>query len=322
MMKSSAPCARQRPRPVLCAFAFPLLLAFAPAVHAQGDTPASAPAAAPAAAVPIAPVPPATAPTRAGAIDGELLAKASALAYRRELARAKKAQALDLDALQVAYARRIAAPLVAHAAQFDRAAAGWQWSIHVETRDDVLAWCLPGGQVMLSSALFAHGRFAAAEIAAVLAHTLAHGLAGHDAAEAAARFAVHPDATSPDPNRRLLTLADLLAGLLLRDPYPPDQERDADMLALDLLARSGFDPKALLFVWKRLGYLDAARAPAFVALHPRFPERIAALEARLPAATAVYERVLAERAAQPSRPASARPPAAARAAPRPAAPAR
>lgn len=238
----------------------------------------------------------------APAIDAELLAKASAIVYERELARARDARALNLDKTQVSYARRIASPLIARAGELDASAQARQWGVNVETRDDIVAWCLPGGEIIVSSALFDRGKYQAAEIAAVLAHAMAHELLGHDAAEAAVRFAAHRDAASPDPNRRLLVVAEILGGLARRDAYTIDQERAADTLALRLLARSAYDPKALATVLTRLGGLRDARAPAFPALHPGWPERVAEVEAQLPAAVAAYEKELADRAAAKTAP--------------------
>lgn len=242
---------------------------------------------------PTAPAPAATVP----AIDAELLAKGSAIVYERELARVREARTLNLDKTQVSYARRIAAPLITRAGVLFPEAQPWQWGVNVETRDDVVAWSLPGGEMMVSSALFERGKYQAAEIAAILAHAMAHQLLGHDAAEAAARFAAHPGAASPDPNRRLLTVAEILTGLARRDAYTVEQERAADSVALRLLARAAYDPKALATVMARLGAARDARAPAFAALHPGWPERIAEIEAQLPAAVAVYEKELAERTA-------------------------
>lgn len=259
---------------------------------------------------------PAAPAASAPAIDAELLAKASAIVYQRELARARDARALNLDRTQVSYARRIASPLITRAGELEATPQARQWGINVETRDDIVAWCLPGGEIIVSSALFDRGRFQAAEIAAILAHAMAHELLGHDAAEAAVRFATHRDAASPDPNRRLLAVAEILGGLARRDAYTVDQERAADTVALRLLARSAYDPKALATVLTRLGATHDARAPAFPALHPGWPERVAEIEAQLPGAIAAYEKELADRTAAKTAPrrgnAISRQPAAAR----------
>jgi Zn-dependent protease with chaperone function len=233
----------------------------------------------------------------APAIEPAILQKASNLAFQREISRLQKARRIDAESSFQAYARRLAAPMVAQATKPPYAAYDWSWQIAVETRDDLAFWCLPGGNLVISSAFFERGRFLAAEIAALIAHGYGHALAGHDAAEAAARLAAHPDYASPDPNRRLLVLADILTGIVKRDPYPTAHEREADTIALDLLARSGHDPRGLLMLWKKLPLVGTTPPTGFAAVHPSWPERFAEIEAQLPAATALYEKT---KAAQPS----------------------
>jgi predicted Zn-dependent protease len=233
-------------------------------------------------------------------VDPVLLQKASDLAYSREVARARKAGTMGADPSQLSYLRRIAAPIIAYADQINRDAKAWHWSINIETRDELVAWSLPGGHLMVSTPLLDRGRFSAAEIAALMAHAFGHALLGHDAAEAAVRLAAHPDAGNADPNRRLLALAEILTNLATRDVYQPDHERAADAVALELLARGGYDPNALASLWRKLAGGGPARIPAFVALHQDWPERSAEIEARLPAALALYPKALREREARPA----------------------
>jgi len=244
---------------------------------------------------------PAPAPA-APAIEAAVLQKASNLAYQREIARLQKARTLEVESTHLAYARRLAAPMMVQATKAPYAAYDWAWQISVEMRDDFTFWCLPGGNLVLSSAFFERGRFQAAEIAALIAHGYAHQLAGHDAAEAAARLAAHPDHASPDPNRRLLVLADILTGVVQRDPYTTGLEREADTIALDLMARAGHDPRGLQMLWKKLTLLGTTPASGFAAIHPGWPQRIAEIEAQLPAAAAVYEKAKAEQAKPAPRP--------------------
>ena len=58
---------------------------------------------------------------------------------------------LDRNHEQLRSAHRVAAYLIAYAATLAPEAAGWTWTIHVETRDEPVAWCLPGGKIMLST---------------------------------------------------------------------------------------------------------------------------------------------------------------------------
>ncbi|MBK7745094.1 MAG: M48 family metalloprotease [Betaproteobacteria bacterium] len=225
-------------------------------------------------------------------------------AYQRETARLQKERKLDVETANPTYARWLAAPMVAVAAQPPYAVSDWAWQIAVEKSADLRFWYLPGGNVFVSSAFFERGRFSASEIAALLAHGYAHEVAGHDAEEAALRLAAHADGKSPDPNRRLLVLAEILTTMGQRDPYQRVHERQADTIALDLLARAGHDPQGLVTLWKKLAVAALSANTGVVAVHPSWPERIAEIEAQLPAAMANYEKARAERArAEQARPA-------------------
>jgi predicted Zn-dependent protease len=242
-------------------------------------------------------------PSGAPPIEAALLRSAAEFAFQRERARLREQRRIDPGTTNAAYARWLAAPLVLAASGAPYHIGDWSWRIAVERSDDLVFWCLPGGNLVISSAFFAGGRFSGGEIAALLAHGYAHHLAGHDASEAALRLAGHPDGKSPDRNRRLLLLADILTVLAKRDPYRRDLEREADSIALVLLAQAGYDPRALLTLWRKLAFADRSSTSGVAAVHPVGPERIAALEAQLPAATALYERTRAaqERAAPGTR---------------------
>ncbi|MBK8690215.1 MAG: M48 family metalloprotease [Betaproteobacteria bacterium] len=241
---------------------------------------------------------------RPGAIDRAQLLDAGKFAYQREAARLQKERKFDTETSNPTYARWLAAPMVAVAAQPPYAVSDWAWQIAVEKSADLRFWYLPGGNVFVSSAFFERGRFSASEIAALLAHGYAHEVAGHDAEEAALRLAAHPDGKSPDPNRRLLVLAEILTTMGQRDPYQRVHERAADTIALDLLARAGHDPQGLVTLWKKLAVAALSANAGVVAVHPGWPERIAEIEGQLPAAMANYEKARAERArAEQARPA-------------------
>jgi len=256
------------------------------------------------AAAPGTPAAPAVAPAPAKpAIDPDLLRRASDFAYRQETARLRSEGRIDAGTSYAAYAHRLAVPLLATAGKAPYDLREGSWTITIEKSPELTLWSLPGGNIVMSAAFFQDGKFSAGELAALIAHLYAHEVAGHDRAEAAARFAANPDGASPDPNRQLLVLADILLGIAKRDPFEKGHERQADAIALDLLARSGYDPRSLVTMMKKLAVSPPAPLPGgFAAMHPAWPERVAEVEAGLDAAIAAYDRRKAELAAKPSTP--------------------
>ena len=186
-----------------------------------------------------------------------------------------------------------------------RETADWSWAVSVETRDEPVAYCLPGGKILVSTGLIDRTGLTPAELGAVLAHAIAHAMAGDDAEEAVARLVREGRAVSADPNRTLLNLAEILTKVITDVPHGVDDERATDTRALELMARLGQDPRPAVDAWRKIARAGGATPPGFLSLHPTWSERIGELEAQMPAMVALYETALRE---QPPPAPSAPPP--------------
>ena len=231
------------------------------------------------------------------AVDPALMARAADLFYARELARARAAQTLNTDRGALGRAGRVGTRLVTRASTVAPAAAGWTWALSVETRAEPMAWGLPNGAIMISTGLIQQLTLTDAELAAILAHIIAHQLAGHDAREAATAYRRQREGTDPDANRAAVELAEILGQLIVSPHYDAAAEKAADTLALELLARSAVNPGAAVSAWRKVAQSGSANAPGLLALHPAPPERIADLEAEVPAWLPLYEKAAADAAA-------------------------
>jgi predicted Zn-dependent protease len=138
------------------------------------------------------------------------------------------------------------------------------------------------------------------ELGVLIGHAIAHALAGHDAKEAIARLEKMRD--SPDPNRRILQLADILSTLVFATPQDKATERATDSLALEYVARAGINPAASADAWRKVARAGGATPPAFLALHPVWSGRIEEIEAQTPAILPLYEQAKAEQASRPRAP--------------------
>ena len=233
------------------------------------------------------------------AVDPAIMNQAGEIAYARELGRARASRTLDTNKEQLASARRMSTLLIAYASTMAPEAASWVWALHVETREEPVAYCFPGGKILLSTGLVDRTKLNPDELAVVLAHVIAHALAGDDAARAAAGLATMRE--TPDPNRRILQLADLLGKIVPSQPFDKDTEREADSVTLEFMARSGVNPEPAVEAWRKIARQGGATAPGFLALHPTWPGRIEAIEAQIPAILPLYEQARAEQAARPRR---------------------
>jgi predicted Zn-dependent protease len=229
--------------------------------------------------------------------DPAVLARAAQLAYSRDLARAREGKALNADPATLARARHAAEPLIENASDILPAAESWTWILSVETRPEAIAYCLPAGKVLVSSALFDRVKLTDDEFAAIVAHVVAHALIGKDADAAVAAYRRTRATATPDPdvNRAALQLADALGKVMLSTRYDGAAERAADAMALDLMARAGIDPSAAAGAWRKVAAAGGTAPQDLAVLHPVGTERIAAIEAQLPVVMPVYRHTLATR---------------------------
>src|SRR5262245_56095719 len=205
----------------------------------------------------------ADAAANAAEVTPQMMKLAAELFFAREQERARAKRTLDMDRSKLAMARRSSRLLIEGAPLILPASAGWTWAVDVETREEPMAYCLPGGKIMLSTALVDRTRLGADEVAVVIAHAIAHALAGTDAAGAVARLADMRE--SPDPNRRILQLSEILGKLVLATPHDQATERTIDTLTLEFMAKSGVNPEPAVEAWRKLTRAGGAMPPGFLA---------------------------------------------------------
>ena len=77
-------------------------------------------------------------------------------------------------------------------------------------------------------------------------------------------------------------------------PFSRAQEKESDLIGLDLMARAGFDPRESVTLWENMSRLSRGQAPPeLMSTHPAPATRIAALEHRIPLALPEFEKARA-----------------------------
>jgi predicted Zn-dependent protease len=71
-------------------------------------------------------------------------------------------------------------------------------------------------------------------------------------------------------------------------PYGRAQEREADLVGLELMARAGFDPRGSVALWRNLSRRAGGEPPEFLSTHPSHGDRIDGLQAHMDDALARY----------------------------------
>ena len=105
--------------------------------------------------------------------------KGAQVAYQQELDKARKQGALNADQATYKRVQAISRRLIPQTTVFRPDAAQWKWEVNVQTTDDVNAYCMPGGKIMVYTGLIDQLKATDAELAAVIGHEIAHALREH-----------------------------------------------------------------------------------------------------------------------------------------------
>ena len=200
---------------------------------------------------------------------------------------------LNQDSAMLNRVRRIAGRLEAQTSTFRPDAPAWKWEVNVITSDERNAFCLPGGKIMVYSALINQLHLSDDEIAVVLGHEIAHALREHAREQISQAMA----AQTAIGVAALFGFSEGSAGVakvgyqaLVATKFSRTDESEADRIGLELTARAGYDPRAGASLWRKLANASpGGRPPEFLSTHPAEANRAQQNEALLPTVMPLYE---------------------------------
>ena len=202
------------------------------------------------------------------------------------------------DHPQVVRLRAIAQRIYPFATRWNPAAANWQWQVNLLNSKQVNAFCMPGGRIAFFSGILTTLKLSDDEVAIVMGHEIAHALREHGREQAAKSSATALAARlagaglsawlGVDP-RLTGGAADMAAkGFILS--YSRGDEKEADLVGLDLAARAGFDPRAGIVLWQKMASLNKSAPPAFLSTHPSGGDRIEEMQRHMAQVLPLYAR--------------------------------
>ena len=197
--------------------------------------------------------------------------RSAAQAYAQVLSDARKKGQLNQNPAQVARVRGIANRLIPSTAAFRSDAPGWKWEVNVITTSEVNAWCMPGGKIAVYTGLITKLNITDEELAAVMGHEIAHALRelGRERASEQMTQQLGVQVLSVLTGINLETqLTDIILNVTLSLPHSRTHETEADRIGVELAARSGFDPRAAVSLWEKMGKLGGDKPPEWLSTHP------------------------------------------------------
>ena len=159
----------------------------------------------------------------------------------------------------------------------------YKWEYNLVRDDQVNAWALPGGKVVVYTGILPITQDEAG-LAAVMGHELAHALANHGQQRMSAGQLQQLGAVagsvavsgSSQQTQQIFAQAYGLGtqvGVLL--PFSRSHETEADIIGQQIMAIAGYDPIAAAELWKRMRANAGGQAPPeFLSTHPSSNTRI------------------------------------------------
>ncbi|HEX8357198.1 MAG TPA: M48 family metallopeptidase, partial [Segetibacter sp.] len=176
----------------------------------------------------------------------------------------------------------------------------YQWEYNLVSSNDVNAWCMPGGKIVVYTGILPVTQNEAA-LAVVVGHEVAHAVAKHGSERmsqgliqqlggAALQVAL---SSKPAQTQNLFMQAygvgSNVFGVL---PHSRSQELEADKLGLIYTALAGYNPREAVPLWERMEKLsNGSKPPEFMSTHPAEATRIAKLQQQMPEALKYYKPV-------------------------------
>ena len=183
----------------------------------------------------------------------------------------------------------------------------WKWQVNVIESEDVNAFCMAGGKMVIYTGLLDKVNPTDDELAQVMGHEISHALANHTAekmsvdiltkiAVATVTVAVAASDRSGSAqqrrnNQRVVQDAAVLAGAaFVMLPNSRGAENEADKLGIELAAQAGYNPEAAVTLWQKMMEATGSKGKGdFFSTHPSPPNRIESLQALQEPMKKIYE---------------------------------
>lgn len=217
--------------------------------------------------------------------------------YDQMMAEAQKKGLLNRNAQQVQRVRTIAQRLIPQTRVFRQDAPGWAWETSVLTSKDVNAFAMPGGKMAVYTGLIERLNVTDDELAAVMGHEVAHALREHARERIARQMSTQAVSTIGSIALQVLTGVQLdpeLTGTVGQAvfvlPNSRENEQEADTIGVELMARAGYDPRAALSLWQKMGQATGGGGPPeFLSTHPSGATRLRDLQVYVDKVMPLYQ---------------------------------
>ncbi len=225
-------------------------------------------------------------------VPAEQVEAAAAQQYQQLQREAASQHALAPDSHpQAVRLRAIAKRIIPFTPAWNERAKAWPWAVSLLISPQLNAFCMPGGKIAFYSGILHKLQLSDDEVATIMGHEMAHALREHARERigkgVATRGAIEIGAALFGLGQASRLAADMGAQLLTLK-FSRDDETEADLVGMDLAARSGYDPAAGVTLWEKMLAANRNAPPQWMSTHPAGATRIKDIEAKLPKVQPLY----------------------------------
>ena len=176
---------------------------------------------------------------------------------------------------------------------------GYEWEFNLVENDQVNAWCMPGGKVVVYTGILPVTQNEAG-LAVVMGHEIAHAIAEHGNERmsqqllqqvGAVGLAVAMQNEPAETQALWLSVYGVGTTVGIMLPYSRTHESEADHLGLIFMAMAGYDPHAAPDFWRRMAAgKQGGSPPEFLSTHPSDQTRINDINSWIPEAMKYYKK--------------------------------
>lgn len=175
---------------------------------------------------------------------------------------------------------------------------GYSWQFTLVNSDQVNAWCMPGGKVVVYSGILPVTKDETG-LAVVMGHEIAHAIAGHgnerlsqELMRTAGSIGLMVALNEQPQETQALWAAVYGVGTQIGAilPYSRLHESEADRVGLIFMAMAGYNPRQAPLFWERMSKTGGAKPPEILSTHPSDQTRIANLNKYMPEALKYYKK--------------------------------
>lgn len=228
-------------------------------------------------------------------VSAEKLEQAAQLQYGQLRSQAtSRGLTAPPDDPQAKRIERITRELLPYAQKWNERAKDWRWEVTLIRSRNINAFCMPGGKIAVFSGLVETLKLTDDEVAMVIGHEIAHALREH-ARERAAKVTL--------TNAGTVVIALLIGsnagelaragGSLMTLQFSRSDEKEADLIGMELAARAGYNPEAGVTLWQKMSRAAKGAPPQWLSTHPSGETRIKLIKDNLSRVMPLYQRARA-----------------------------